>query len=171
MFSLTLYYATEDGKYHGWQATDPDPDTSDAVSIDCSVSNPELSADFTSSEMMTYGDIQSDKGFGSQNRWQFTPEITNGEAYDGVTFDEHAVDSGQTSSKADGDTAPMAFVVNHYFSLAASQFELTVTDGPGNNQSIDEPSSRGELDYDQAEGSQFITFLHITENEVEVDVE
>ncbi|MGB9958131.1 DUF7289 family protein [Haloferax prahovense] len=170
-FDLTLYYATEDGKYHGWQATDLDPDTSDAVSIDCTASTPELTVNFTSSETMTYGDIQSDKGFGNQNKWQFAPEIVDGEAYDSVTFDEHDVDGGQTFSKAAGDTARMDFVINHYFSLAAPQFELTVTDGPGNSQSVDESGSRGNLDYDQAEGGQFITFLHITENEVEVDVE
>ncbi|AFK18878.1 hypothetical protein E6P09_08840 [Haloferax mediterranei ATCC 33500] len=170
-FDLTLYYATEDDKYHGWQAKNLDPDTSDAVSIDCTTSNPEVTVDFTSSEQMTYGDIQSDKGFGNQNKWHFAPEIVDGSAYDSVTFDEHTADSGQTYHKGDGDTAEMAFVVNHYFSLVSPQFELTVTDGPGNSQSVDESGSSGELVYDQAEGGQFITFLHVTENEVEVRVE
>lgn len=164
---ITLYYANESGKYHGWQAKGIDPDSSSLVSIDCSQDPTEIQVNFTSNDDLTYGDIPQ-QSVGNSNKWHFGPEIKDGDAYSSVTFDEHTVDAGQTFT--DDDEESMGFLVNHYFSLIAPEFELTVTDGPGNSQSVDESGSRGELVYDQAEGGQFITFLHITENEVEVEV-
>ncbi|WP_410765044.1 hypothetical protein [Haloferax sp. DFSO60] len=164
---VTLYYANESGQYHGWQATGVDPNTSPLVNIDCAKDPTEIQVNFTSNELMTYGDIPK-QSVGNRNKWHFGPEIKDGDAYSSVTFDEHAIDGGRTFT--DGNTEQMDFLTNHYFSIIAPEFELTVTDGPGNSQSVDERGSRGNLVYDQAEGGQFITFLHITENEVEVDV-
>ncbi|MGM0592799.1 MAG: DUF7308 domain-containing protein, partial [Halobacteriota archaeon] len=163
---MSIYYNNGSGDYQGWQNSGIDPDTNPHFEVDCSGSVPTLHANLTGDTPMTYDEISLT---GSDNKWYFAPDIKNGDVDDTVTFDQHAAD-GPTTYAEGSDTEEMGVLLNHYFSLMAPGFELEVTDGPGGSSRVDEGASDGTLDYDAASGAQYITFLHITENEVRVEL-
>ncbi|UVE49347.1 hypothetical protein KU306_10470 [Haloferax larsenii] len=163
---ISIYYSNQSGTYQGWQKSNIDPTTNPDVSVDCSTDPGTLNIDLTSPNIdLEYGDITMT---GSDNKWYFGPEIKSSSTPSSVTFDQHPSD-GPTTYTA-GDKQTLNHLTNHYLSLISPRFELTVTDGPGGSERIDEGASSGSLVYDQAEGGRFITFLHVTENRVEVDV-
>ena len=41
--------------------------------------------------------------------------------------------------------------------------------GPGNSRAIVQDASSGTLTYETASGAQYITYLHVTENEIAVE--
>ena len=59
-------------------------------------------------------------------------------------------------------------MTNHYLGLLDDEVDLIVKDGPGSSDSIDEGSSSGKLLYEEGAGSRFVTYLHVTENEIVV---
>ncbi|WP_416839342.1 hypothetical protein [Haloferax sp. DFSO52] len=164
---LSIYYSNQTGVYQGWQNSNIDPTESDsAVQVDCSNDPETMTVNFThSSTNMTYGDITPT---GSDNKWYFGPEIKDNSANDSVTFTQHTADGNVTYNATENDNASLKYVTNHYMSLLSPKFKLTVTDGPGSSERVDEQASAGNLDYTQADGGRYITFLHITENRVEV---
>jgi hypothetical protein len=117
---------------------------------------------------MEYTDIDIQ---GSDNKWHYGNEIKAQEVPDELTFGQHDVDPAGDYDADDGDTEEIDFLVNHYFSRMGPDFDLTVDAGPGGSQNrVDESSSFGRLDYDVVDGEEFIQFLHITENEVRVEL-
>ena len=162
---LSIYYSNQTGTYQGWQNSSIDPeDPSSAVQIDCTNDPATMSINFThAATEMTYGDITMT---GSDNKWYFGPEIKDDSANTTANFSQHSVD--QEAPYATGDNESLDVVTNHYLSLLAPKFKLTVTDGPGGSERVNEQGSAGNLDYDQADGGRYITFLHVTENRVEV---
>ncbi|WP_396613010.1 hypothetical protein ACH9L7_07030 [Haloferax sp. S1W] len=163
---ISIYYSNQSGTYQGWQKSNIDPEANSDISVDCSTDPGTLSVNLTGTNTdLTYGDIDMT---GSDNKWYFGPEIKSTSARSSVTFDQHPSDSGTTYTA--GDQQTMDFLTNHYLSLMSPRFELTVTDGPGGSERVDERASSGALVYDQAEGGRFITFLHVTENRVQVRV-
>lgn len=67
-----------------------------------------------------------------------------------------------------GDTEKIDRLINHYFTVldGGDGFDLTVDDR--NSDTVTESVSGGFVDY--VPGDQFITFLHITENDLEVEL-
>lgn len=169
---VSIYYDDGAGGYEGWQNSSIDPSSTSAFDVDCSKSPAVLTANFTSDTPMTYGDISMS---GDENKWYFGPEIKDGSVDSEVEFDDHHPDDfdadGSPKTYNETEAEEMGFLVNHYFSLMSPKFELTVTDGPGGSERVDEGASSGRLDYDAAEGRHYITFLHVTENEIRVDLE
>ncbi|WP_411968323.1 hypothetical protein [Haloferax sp. YSSS75] len=162
---ISIYYSNQSGSYHGWQRSGIDPDTSDAVDVDCSNDPATMSINFTHAATdMTYGNITMT---GTDNKWYFGPEIKANSANDSVDWTEH--DADRATPYVTDDNESLSVVTNHYMSLLAPKFELTVTDGPGGSERVNEQASGGNLDYDQADGGKYITFLHITENKVRVE--
>ena len=66
-----------------------------------------------------------------------------------------------------GDTESVDRVVNHYFSVLGPGFDLTVDDKSGG--SVSESGSSGVVRY--VGGSSFVTYMHITENDVVVRID
>ncbi len=175
------YYNSTTGVHQEWQNEAIDPYTDPNVDIDCD--EKVLTIDFTSDTSLTYGDIDTQ---GSDNKWNYGPEIVANDAPSSTTIDQHEADcdtngDGVCSDPAetdptyteDADAESLDFLVNHYFSLMGPTFELTVHEGPGkgnenNAGRVDASESSGYLDYEVTDDSRYITFLHITENEITV---
>ena len=58
-------------------------------------------------------------------------------------------------------------MVNHYFSVLGPGFDLTVDDKPGD--SVSESGSSGVIEYTGTDS--FVTYMHITENDVVVRID
>jgi hypothetical protein len=152
-----------------WERIVSDPnDPSDPIYVDCDSGSPVLHADLTSSLAMEYRDIDIK---GSDNKWHYGNVIKSQDVPEDLTFDQHAADGGRDYEADDGDTETLDFLINHYFSRMGPDFELTVDAGPGKSQNrVSEALSSGVLWYDTIEGEEFIQFLHVTENEVRVEL-
>lgn len=89
------------------------------------------------------------------------------EPNDPGTLDGHGAGwEPKTFAISNGDTETSDRLINHYFANLPEEFELTVDDKSSNT--VSEDHSQGTL---YTGGSdRYITFLHITENEIEVEV-
>jgi hypothetical protein len=177
------YYNDSTGEVREWQNESIDPTVSStAFDIDCG--SGELSVDFTSVQTnLTYTDIDLQ---GTNNKWCFGDHIKNRDTDTSspdpdINPDHHSEDSGHSFNKS-SDNATMNWVINHYMSRLGTNFDLKVKDGPGNSDClspgggsgssrVDESASQGVLRYAEASGGQFITYLHVTENELNVSFE
>lgn len=160
-FDVSIFY-TENGNtdYEGWQVENAftstcDPD-GDLV----------LHADFTgSTASTTYEELGSDdvlEQTGSK------PQGNN--LIDSLTIDEHQADvswEASTYDEGDGDTEELGHLVKHYFAMMGPNFDLTVLDKSSN--SVSESNSAGLMDYGGT--GQFVTFLHVTENDITVELD
>lgn len=159
------YYNGTGGYYEGWQNSSIDPATNPDVDVDCSTK--EMTIDLMGSTAIEYKEIDIT---GSDNKWHFGNQINDNDVAPTTVLDQHDVD-GNTSYDADtGDKAEMGFLVDHYIQRLGPTLELKVTDGPGGSSRINEEESSGTLDYEGGTGNKFITFLHITENRVQVEL-
>ena len=156
------YWNTSTGTYEGWQNQSIDTATSSDFSVDCD--DYTLSMEFeraigtAGSTPMEYGDINMT---GNDNKWYFGSDIKSSRAASEVTF------NGATYHRNQSDTAALSDVINRYFEFLGPDFTLTVSDGPGGSSRIDEGVSSGVLEYEGG-GSRYITYLHITENEIRI---
>lgn len=138
-----------------WERTDAFSENATAFSYDCSGERPSLHVNFTGDETLTYAS-----------------------GPDGVAFDQHA-DHGEPTTFALGDATSVDHLVNHYLALLDSNVQLTVDDSlwgwgdedssPGHSASggIDEGDSFGTIRYGR---SNVVTFLHVSENEIAVEL-
>lgn len=141
----TIRYESADGSEHVWRADDAfvENATDSTFSYSCD-GQPMLSINLTGTESFEY-----DSG----------PEP--------VEFD-HASDEPESFTHSDSTEVDQ--LINHYLALFGSNVDLTVTDsGQGNAKSssgsVAESNSSGSLDYGQSE---VVTYLHITDNAVNV---
>lgn len=154
---VSVYYRNAgESDYLGWQNSSIDPDETSHFEVDCSDNT--LHANFTGDDPMEFKSIDTS---GDKNKWYFGDDIKSRSVASEETM------YGTTYQSDQAEAAPMSDVVNHYFTMLASQFSLTVADGPGGSSSIDEGESNGALHYSGGT-DEFVTYLHITENEVEV---
>lgn len=137
----------------------------DAFSITCKDVNGDddkearIIANLTSNDQVSYEKVGNDK------LTHYNPN--NKDFADSTTFEEHAVDDGETFNES--STSELGYVVNHYVGLMGENVDLRVVDGEGGSGNIDEDSSSGYLITDGS--GQYVTYLHISENNVTVDVE
>lgn len=157
---VSIYYYNSSGSdtiHEEWQNTS----LNDDYEVDCSTG--ELTVDLMGSTPMEYDDISMT---GSDNKWHFGPEISSRSVPTSTTsFTSHGPDSGNYSKT---QTEDLGFLVNHYLQLLGPRYDLTVADGPGGSSRIDESASSGTLEFDTTTGEQYVTYLHVTENEINV---
>jgi len=167
------YYNSSTDTSHEWvnSGIDPnDPDT--AIDADCE--NKQLAIDFMSENTnLTYEDIDDVENVpGGSNKWEFGDNINSREAPATLTDHPEGFAKGEEDSVKD--------VLNYYMSRMGINYDLTVTDGPGNNNNnnngkgsgrIDEGESYGTLLYDEDASGQYITYLHVTDNEITVTID
>ncbi|MFC7135025.1 MULTISPECIES: DUF7289 family protein [Salinibaculum] len=163
---VSLYYYNTSGSdtiHEEWQNQTVDVSETD----DFNCQSGALVINITSDTKLEMGDISGATGSGT--KWHYGTEISSrsvdNETKSFTFHDNGTVDMGDYST---GDKEELGFLVSHYFGLLGPQFDLTVGSGPGASNPVNEDGSEGTLLFDQATGTQFITFLHITENEVYV---
>ncbi|WP_224332165.1 DUF7289 family protein [Haloprofundus halobius] len=153
--SSTVYYSDDGGDtYHGWYADDAftthcediDGDGDDEVVLDANLVDDET--------MLSYESLSQSQLL------HFKPDTLEGTA----TFDEHGVDDGTYEP---GDELPLSTLLEHYFSLLAPSFELTVHDK--NSNTISESASSGRVVYEGDDN--YVTYLQVSESEVVVELD
>ena len=165
---LAIYYSDDaHSSYEGWEGSetvscsDVDGDGNDEYYIDVDL------VDGTAGPDLTYSSLS-----GSQLA-HYKSDVSGASFQDPGTLPGHS--SGTHTSDRDydssvPDTETRDFVVAHYFAELGPNFELKVEDQQnGNAAGVDESSSQGYIDY--GGGGQVVTFLHVTENRIEVDLD
>jgi hypothetical protein len=152
---LTVYYSDDGGAtYESWY----DADAFSAACEDLDGDGDDeayLTAEFTDAAVgLTYTDV-------SQNQLlHFKPA---GSLASSATVHDPA--TGDVTVVA-GDTMPVDTLFAHYFTRMGPNFGLTVDDK--NSDTVTEPQSIGYIDY--TGGGNYIAFLHVTDNEIVVEV-
>jgi hypothetical protein len=164
------YYNSNTDVAHEWVNGSIDPDDPDSA-IDADCENKELTVDFVSDTTnLTYEEIDNVENVpDSDNKWEFGNEI-NEERPGSIEL--HPEDDSRTFNKGIDD-ATVEYVLNHYMSMMGVDYDLTVKDGPGNGTNsgrIDETVSSGRLFYEEADSGQFITYLHVTDNKININI-
>ena len=158
-----LYENETTGGYHAWSNASVDA-TGGPIRYRCVGDDPELVLEFTGGTNLTYGASSISEG---DREGDF-----EGDVLDEVTFD-HDGEDGETTTFSDSEETSSNHLVGHYLAEMGPDVELVVyyaTGGGGGGMRIDD-DPRGMFDYDTAEGPQYITYLHITENTVRVEFE
>ncbi|MFB6300271.1 MAG: hypothetical protein ABEH65_08435 [Halobacteriales archaeon] len=165
------YYNGSGDTYQGWENESLDTTAVSGWSFSCSGGDVDtFEADLTSSVAMEYDDLDMS---GEKNQWHFGDDIKNNDLRDPTTWDQHgdsiSWEDGTGKDYSETDTETADNVTNHYFSLMGPDVDLTVMEGPGDSDKIDESASSGNLDYD-TDTSRFLNFLHVTDNEIKVEL-
>ena len=153
----TSVYYTNGSVEQGWSDADA------FVVTNNSDDELQIHANLTGDREMTYGEVkQSDlTHFNKDNDDEFAET---------VTFDDHDADGDRTFSTTNDTTAPIGYIVNHYIGLFDSNVNIAVEDGKGNGKGasggVNEDASTGYLEV--ANTGEYVTYLHVSENNVTV---
>lgn len=158
--TMAVYYRNGSGSQHVW-TNDSIPAGTGPVSIDCSTET--ISVNYTSPMSMTYG------GPGATDETSLTWDAPLASE---AQFNHSGAD-GENTTFTPGEETTAGHLTRHYLSFFAPEFDLSVWHGPGNSGKarLDVDDSTGELRYDTTTSSRYITFLHVTENNVTVELE
>ena len=170
---LTIYYSWNDGEdYHGWQTTSPieaecaNLDPSDAekeIYLDVTfVDDDDTDDDYDENEA---DDVQLEfQSLSKSDLEHFNPngDLDESRALDGHSADWEAVSPSEDSTQLSSDQ-----LVNHYFGELPDEFELRVDDK--GSDTTNEAASSGQ--FYNGGSDQYVTYLHVTNNQVEVEVE
>ncbi|WP_144902319.1 DUF7289 family protein [Halobellus captivus] len=168
--TMDIYYddaSTPEG-VHRW-TNDSIPSDSGAVQLDCEDGDTVIDIDFTSTEQeFTYGSSSLDD---TAIDWDERDADAAGDP-NPTTF-AHTGDDGEDTTYSYGDAQNLRILTRHYFAMFDSEFDLTVYHGPGNRgtSQISNSESGGTLRYDTIAGESYITYLHVTENNVTVELD
>ena len=166
--AMDIYYhdaGTAEG-VHRW-SNDSIPSDSGAVQLACNGDDTVIEVDFTDdTQTFTYGESNIDDDTAID--WEARNDSATVKP-DPTTFD-HTGDDGEDTTYDYGDTQNLRILTRHYFAEFGSDFELRVSHGPGDRGTtqIDTTVSGGTLQYETPAGGSFITYLHVTENNVTV---
>ena len=167
---MDVYYHDEStpAGVHRW-TNDSISSVSGPVQLACEGGSAVIQVEFTSTEQpLTYGSSSVDEDTAID--WE---SLDSGAPDPDPTTFAHAGDDGENTTYAYGDEQNLRILTRHYLATFGSDFDLRVYHGPGNSGSarIDVSNSGGVLRYDTAEGGSFITYLHVTENNVTVELD
>ena len=176
------YNGSSHEEYELWETTIPA--SSSAVTWGCNDGEPQLTLDLTSTDSateMAYSDSGVSTGGGSGgsvcdgNQWCFGSNINDWSMKNEVTLDGHgSISSCEPGTYTQGDTSTgcmLGDIVDHYLSEAGPNIRLHAKTGPGGSTPIQQDPSQGTLLYRESTAGRFVTFLHITENEIEVSLD
>ncbi|PSQ18729.1 hypothetical protein BRD04_10895 [Halobacteriales archaeon QS_9_67_17] len=166
---LAIYYSDDaHSSYEGWTGSenvscdDIDSDPTDEYFIDVELVDDSVSP---AGPNLTYSSLS-----GSQLA-HYKNDVSGASFQDPGTLPGHSSGTAHTSDRnyTSGDPETRDFVGAHYFAELGPNFELKVEDQQnGNAAGVGESSSQGYIDY--GGGGQVVTFLHVTENRIEVDL-
>ncbi|SFR44435.1 DUF7289 family protein [Halogeometricum limi] len=158
--TMVVYYRNGSGTQHVW-TNDSIPAGTGPVKIDCS--DDTIAVNYTSSMAMTYD------GSGATDETSLTWD----DPVDPSPSFNHSGVDGENVTFAPGDQTTSRHLTRHYLSYFGPDFGLNVWHGPGNSGKarLDVDESTGELRYDTTTSSRYITYLHVTENNVTVELD
>jgi hypothetical protein len=166
---MDVYYhdaSTPEG-VHRW-TNDSISSVSGPVQLACEAGSPVIRIDFTSANQnLTYGSSSVDEETAID--WD---TLDNGAPDPDPTTFAHEGDDGENTTYEYDDEQNLRILTRHYFATFGSDFRVRVHHGPGNSGSarIDASNSGGTLRYESGGGGSFITYLHVTENNVTVEL-
>jgi len=180
--TISQYYydGNTNGEYEFWEVT-LDPDTTDAIEWSCDGDvGPVLSINFMNTDpetQMQYDNsmFKSGEGGGGSlggNQWYAAAHIKENEMKNPFTLDGHGnINTCEQGDYSKGDltNCTLGHIVNHYMSEMGPNIDIHAKNGPGQADPIDGPLSKGTLRYKEVTASKYVTYLHITENEIEVN--
>ncbi|WP_435185015.1 DUF7289 family protein [Halobellus sp. EA9] len=173
--SMDVYYhdaATPEG-VHLW-SNDSIPSDSGPVQLACDGEDMIIQVDFTSPDQpLTYtdGDFDGDDGDdGDETALDWADRNDSSAQAPSPTTFAHPGDDGENTTYSFGDRQNLRILTRHYFATFDSDFELAVSHGPGDRgtSQIDVSGSGGTLRYNTTGEGSYITYLHVTENNVSV---
>lgn len=152
---VSMYYSEDDGDtYHGWKSED-------ALTVQCDADgHAYLLVDLaTLTAPIEYQELQNDDV--EVNKPQ------QGELIPTAQIDEHGDDgiSWEPDSYSATDTEETGRLFSHYMALLGPDFDLYVEDK--GSDTVSESHSSGTMNY--AGTGQFVTFLHVSENDISVE--
>lgn len=151
---MTIYFNNAStGDYNAFRI--PSSDTQNAFNVTCEGGQQVLKVDLLDSDRnATYADIEK-----KPNSWD-----PPGELYDNETFSGHGDREPRSFVEGNDDVAPLDLVIQHYMSeLGNGDLEISEQ-----NNALLHESSTGDMEYEG--GGQVVTFLHVTENRIEVEL-
>ncbi|KPN31417.1 hypothetical protein SY89_02163 [Halolamina pelagica] len=166
-----FYRDTRTGEQHEWSNTNVDIDTG-PVRVDDSGSSSKLIVDLTAGDEnsglnLTYGSADPTE---TKLDWE--------EPVDHDIEFGHDGEDGETrtfgTDAGDSDSATTYLLSRHYVAKLGDEFTVNAhgtTGGNGRGVHLDHAASKGILDYDSGAGGTYITYLHVTENEIEVELD
>lgn len=167
---LVVYYSDDGGTtYQGWKEQDAFAAECDDLNGD---GNNEIYMDieFVDNEDsdLSFVDVESDDpslSYQSLSQNELTAFKPNGNFESSTTFSGHGDWESKTYDSTDAESIDR--LVNHYFAELPDEFALTVDDK--NSDTISEAGSSGRL---VTGGSGlYVTYIHVTENEISVSVD
>jgi hypothetical protein len=169
---VTIYYAESGTDYESWTNGNDflyecEDDVGDDFNGDGDTEDVRLVVNMTATTTMNY---ESVGGGGNSDIMYFS--TGGGNIVDPAVFNEHGTitwESDTTQFQAGSGTTTIDNVTNHYLTFMGPNVELTVDDGQGQGSTVNEDESSGTLDV-AGSGGRFITFLHITENRVVIEL-
>jgi flagellin-like protein len=157
-----LYDDPDDGKpKHAW-VNDDIPADSGPIRLECDGKDTRIVMDYmTNTTTLEMDDPSLPANTGLV--WQ-DPSATS------ASF-EHTGEDGEDKSFTTGNSETVGNLTRHYLAEMGPDFKLRVYHGGGSSGTahVDESASAGSLFYDTNAGSRYITYLHVTENNVSVD--
>jgi len=165
--TVGVYY-TNGTVSHEWENSSVPWDSGD-IQVVCSdldgddKNESRIDVDLTGGTIMQYKEIS---GTGA-SKWKLDP---SGSAAPTATWDEHAGTvpyEEVTYVKGSGDQR-MTDITNHYLALMGPNYNLEVSETSPSGKRVDESESYGEMTYTRGTGGGYITYLHVTENEIEI---
>ncbi|MFD1597837.1 DUF7289 family protein [Halobellus rarus] len=167
---LDVYYhdeSTTEG-VHRW-TNDDISSISGPVQLACEDGDPVVQIEFTSSaQNLTYGSSSVDEETAID--WE---SLDDGAPDPDPTTFAHDGDDGENTTYHYGDEQTLQILTRHYFAMFGTEFKLRVHHGPGDSGTarIDVSDSGGVLRYDTIDDGSYITYLHVTENNVTVELD
>ncbi len=161
-----VYFSANGGDdYEGWRSDGTYSPINTDVDGDGDLDTA-LRVNFTGSKQMEYTSLSSSAVV------HFDNPSKDGDLLDPVTWDEHDAnvsknggwESEPTVEFRSDNTTQIGNVTRHYLARMGTEWELRVDDF--NGDSVNEDGSRGNIEYPGSD--RFITYLHVTENEVSV---
>ncbi|MFB6219981.1 MAG: hypothetical protein ABEH90_00960 [Halolamina sp.] len=156
-----FYRNLNTGDQHEWNNQSMSAD-SGPIRLECG-STDELIVNITSDVNATYEETSiSDEG--TYYDW-------SGSVASSATFG-HSGDDGETTTFEPTNNTTSRHLARHYIALLGDDFTLNARTGTGarGGSQIDYDSSGGTIDYETG-GDTYITYLHVTENDIEVELE
>ncbi|MFB6092496.1 MAG: hypothetical protein ABEK02_05750 [Haloquadratum sp.] len=169
--TMDVYYgdkSTPEG-VHRW-TNDSIPADTGPVRLACEGDGTVIEIDFTSSaQTLTYGSssVDEETKFDWDERNESATERANP-----ISFN-HTGEDGENTTYYVDDEQTLRILTRHYFAKFAPGLDVSVYHGPGNRGTtqIDTSASGGTLRYETVAGTSYITYLHVTENNVTVRLE
>lgn len=150
---VSMYYTEDDGDtYHGWKSED-------ALTVQCDADgNAMLVVDLAQmTNSLTYQELQSD------DMGVVKPQ--QGSLISTASIDEHSGVGWEPEDYVANDIEEGGRLFVHYMAMLGPDIDLVVEDK--NSDTISESQSSGNIVYEGT--GQFVTFLHVSENEIEVE--